>query len=327
MNVRDYEAERQERIEEQTEELLSRMLLNDQLRNIPTDPPLIDGLLYLNQVAVLYGPSGSGKTFLSVDLAMTVASKNRTMWNGHEVTPGDVLYVIAEGATGMSTRVDAWLEHYGDLGNLAWWLPEPVNMFDDEWADTLSMAAKRVDAKLIVIDTLARSIVGAEENSAKDMGLVVDNVHRLREATGACVLLVHHSGKSSTSGARGSSALRAGVDTEIEVEGDIHAMRVKNTKQKHAAEATATWLGFKPVLESGVLTMSANAPVGGMADTLDVLRELQIPGGVGFKVWKDAAGLTDGTMGRHLSKLIAGEYVINVGSDKVPKYLPADYEE
>jgi hypothetical protein len=39
----------------------------------------------------------------------------------------------------------------------------------------------------------------------------------IREATGAHVLFIHHSGKDASRGARGHSLLRAAVDTEIEV--------------------------------------------------------------------------------------------------------------
>jgi RecA-family ATPase len=48
---------------------------------------------------------------------------------------------------------------------------------------------------LVVIDTLARCMVGADENSARDMGEAIDALDRLRRAAGSCVLPVHHMGK------------------------------------------------------------------------------------------------------------------------------------
>jgi hypothetical protein len=85
---------------------------------------------------------------------------------------------------------------------------------------------------LVVVDTVARAMPGGSENDAQDMGRLVRGADRIKEQTGAAVLLIHHAGKDSTKGARGSSALRAAVDTEIEVtESDgVHIATI--TKQR-----------------------------------------------------------------------------------------------
>ena len=70
---------------------------------------------------------------------------------------------------------------------------------------------------LIVVDTLARTIGDGDENSAKDMSVFIQNLDAIRELTGAHVLVIHHSGKDADRGARGSSALRAAVDTELSI--------------------------------------------------------------------------------------------------------------
>jgi hypothetical protein len=71
--------------------------------------------------------------------------------------------------------------------------------------------------KLVVIDTLARALNGGNENAPEDMGSVIRAADRIREATGAHVVFVHHSGKDQAKGARGHSSLRAATDTEIEI--------------------------------------------------------------------------------------------------------------
>ena len=68
-----------------------------------------------------------------------------------------------------------------------------------------------------MIDTLARASGDADENSTKDMNRIVRNLDRLRDLTYAHVMLVHHTGKDTSKGARGSSVLRGAVDTEIEL--------------------------------------------------------------------------------------------------------------
>ncbi|MDH5579522.1 MAG: helicase RepA family protein, partial [Betaproteobacteria bacterium] len=86
---------------------------------------------------------------------------------------------------------------------------------------------------LIVVDTLAHAIKGGDENSAQDMGAITATVGELIRKTGACVLLVHHSGKNKTAGARGSSALLGAIDTQIEID----EKQIKVSKQRDGALA------------------------------------------------------------------------------------------
>jgi hypothetical protein len=66
------------------------------------------------------------------------------------------------------------------------------------------------------------------------MGALVRNCDRIREETGAHVMLVHHTGKDTAKGARGHSLLRAATDTEIEVkrESGSEIITAKVTKQR-----------------------------------------------------------------------------------------------
>ena len=70
---------------------------------------------------------------------------------------------------------------------------------------------------VIIVDTLARSMPGAEENSAKDMGQVIDGCAALGKATGCMVIVIAHAGKEAEKGVRGSTALRAAADFELSV--------------------------------------------------------------------------------------------------------------
>ena len=79
----------------------------------------------------------------------------------------------------------------------------------------------------VIIDTLARSMNGADENSTVDMNCLVARCDDIRTATGAAVHVIHHSGKDRTKGARGSGALRAAVDTEIEIEAGRMTVRTQ----------------------------------------------------------------------------------------------------
>jgi hypothetical protein len=102
---------------------------------------------------------------------------------------------------------------------------------------------------LVIIDTFARASVGLEENSASDVGKAIAKFDMVRRATGAGLIVVHHTGKGgSAGGARGSSALNGALDTELLVkEGEWwdtesdgvppgRPLELRVTKQKNAAE-------------------------------------------------------------------------------------------
>jgi hypothetical protein len=52
------------------------------------------------------------------------------------------------------------------------------------------------------------------------MGEYLDAINQIVKATGAFVLIIHHSGKNFSLGARGHSSLRAAVDTEMSIKAD-----------------------------------------------------------------------------------------------------------
>ena len=75
----------------------------------------------------------------------------------------------------------------------------------------------QVTPRLIVLDTLARNFGGGNENDTKDMNQFVTNVDAVRQAWGCTVLVVHHTGHNSTDRGRGSSALKAALDSEYQL--------------------------------------------------------------------------------------------------------------
>lgn len=191
-----------------------------------SNPNLIDDILDQHSFAVIYGPSNSGKTFLALSLAYHVAMGEP--WDGHAVSRGAVLYVVAEGSRGINKRIAALKRHYAPAGKPPLdIIPCPIDMRSSS-ADVKQIVQLAVEAAaahglqvvLIVIDTLSRALAGGDENASTDMGAFVMNVDKLRLATSATVLVVHHTGKNIANGARGWSGLRAAIDTEIEVGDD-----------------------------------------------------------------------------------------------------------
>lgn len=119
--------------------------------------------------------------------------------------------------------------------------------------------AHNLKPSLIVIDTLARCFVGGDENSAQDMGRLVQAITYLKRETGAAVLLLHHCGKpgdgySRKLSERGSSALRGAAESMIRLERvkKEHQIELVNEKQRDAAEFSPITLWLKPVTVMGM---------------------------------------------------------------------------
>lgn len=178
---------------------------------------IIKGVLPAASLGVIFGASGSGKTFLALDLSLSVA--RGIDWRAHRVQQGGVAYVVAEGAGGFRDRVEAYCRAH-DLDPAA--LPlrvladAPDLMLNADVKDLAAALKKCGPLSIIVMDTYAR-VMSGNENEAQDANKAIAHCALLHRLTGAMVVLVHHSGKDAARGARGSGALRAAADVEIEV--------------------------------------------------------------------------------------------------------------
>lgn len=183
-------------------------------------PPLVHGLLDQGAMSVLYGDSNTGKTFVAMDMGFQVAAGR--MWAGCKVEKTSVVYVAGEGSRGAVLRLRALHSRHptAEAGHGFHLLSQSVNLRNSN--EDLRQFVEAVRALgqpvgLIIFDTLSRAMAGGDENSSVDMGALVKNSDAIRAATGAHVMLVHHTGKDASKGARGHSLLRAATDTEIEV--------------------------------------------------------------------------------------------------------------
>jgi hypothetical protein len=216
----------------------------------------VDELLGVGSLSSIYGGSGSGKTFFALDLALAIARGGE--WCGRPVLRGIVLYAAGEGHQSVLLRLAAYRLHHftAQLRTLPFaTIPESINLLDPaKHVDAVVALAKQAESDwelptvLIVIDTLARSIAGGNENAPEVMGAAIQSADRLRELTGAHVLLVHHTGKNDSNGARGHSSLKAALDTEIEVTGLDGVRIAKVTKQRDFAIGTTFAFTLKPVV-------------------------------------------------------------------------------
>ena len=290
-----------------------------ELLRMPPPHWLVHDILPAGGLVGLYGQPGAGKSFLAIDLAMCVASGRP--WHGHEVLSGFVLYVSAEGGTGIGKRAQAWLSTLGvnphEL-NMAWLTESiPVSSTSEDMDVLFRRLNDEVEQNpaLVVIDTLARCFDG-DENLQEDMGRFIAGVDRLRREFTATVIVVHHT-RLDAERERGSTAFRGAADTMLSIarkRGD--SLILSCNKQKDAEEFADLSFELKvvPVTMRGVADTScaiADAKKSRESLLISLIRQSQEPISFGdLLALTTAAHMSPATMKRGLRELRENHQIV-----------------
>ena len=148
----------------------------------------------------------------------------------------------SEGTGGIAKRVEAYETHHKIK------LPPTFRIVTDMLSLFSSEAAVFAEAVIeaglnegvIVIDTLAQSAPGSDENSSAHMGLIISNAQLLQRMTNGLVVLIHHTGKDASRGARGHSSLYAALDAALEVKRTQGGLEWLSDKVKDGESGNAT---------------------------------------------------------------------------------------
>lgn len=296
-----------------------------------TEPtPLIDGILFMDSLAWLYGKPGSAKSFVALDWAGSVGTGRS--WFSRHAAQGSVLYLVAEGASGIPRRVRAWEEAAGIPMKNVTFLPVAVQLLNaiDRQALMLLVAEQR--PTLVVIDTQARVTVGADENSNGEMGKVVHVADAIRQAAGgACVLLVHHSGKNGLD-MRGASAFEGAATSIIKITREREYVEVHSDKQKDVENFETLRLRMVPIGQSIVLE-DRNTGSGAYeaskneALILTAMHECFETTSASANSLVEASGVPRASVYRALNTLVRRGLLVNIGTEKRALYaLPKDIQ-
>lgn len=249
----------------------------------PEHAHVIDDLITVGDKSILGGESQSGKSFLAIHMAMCIATS--MSFFGHKViTPGLVIYQAGEGGRGIKKRFRAWRQHFGIKRGAKipmYILQSKVDIHSAE-GDTSKLIAEvkgisqlyGMPVVALFIDTLAKASGMADENSGRDMGVVMANVDRIADAVPGChVCLVHHLNAGKTK-LRGHTSIYAGVDQVILVNKDPETKLRTAILDKQKDEADGINIQFElMVVEIGrraidgkPITSCVTLPLGGQLE-------------------------------------------------------------
>lgn len=184
----------------------------------------IKHILPADSVGLIFGAPGTFKSFIALDMALHIA--HGMPWLGKKTKKGSVIYLAAEGGTGLMKRIRAWHMTHG----MVWdgidfrVITVPVMLSSNAEAVVEAAKATGVTPSLIVVDTKSQTDEG-EENSSTDTANYFRQLGTCFRALWACtVLVIHHSGHSATERPRGSSAILGNVDFMFGVFRDAQQM-------------------------------------------------------------------------------------------------------
>jgi len=175
---------------------------------------VVPGLVVQGASTSLYSAPGQGKSLLAQDAALGLAVSGVLFGGAVEREP--VMYVDHENgeedfrararSLGLGPDSDWSLLHYSLLFH---WKPLDTAAGGAE----LTSEAMRLGVRLVVLDTLSKTIDG-DENSNDTFARFQRHTLRLLKRVGIGVLLLDHSGKDASRGTRGASAKLGNVDAQ-----------------------------------------------------------------------------------------------------------------
>lgn len=306
--ARTFEIERTEDDATAPTEPRYRLLTAQQLAELPEPEPLVAGVLARDTLAAIVAKYASFKSFVAMDLALCIATG--LDWHGHAVVQGNVAYIAVEGVQSLHRRVEAWriLNRLPDVGGV-YFLPTAVILNEARDLRDFLAAVEAMPAPpiAIIVDTLARTIKG-NESDTEDMNGYLLACTRLRESTGATVILVHHTGWEGTR-SRGSSSLPGALDTEITLVRDGDQVTITASKQKDGPEGLIATLEAVPVGKSLALRPVVPTCSELTRNERAALTVVQAADSLTSTEWMELTSLAKGSFHNARNRLLALAYV------------------
>jgi len=186
-----------------------RLLGMADLLAAPPRDYILKGWFAPGETSLIVGAKNARKSFIALHTGYAIAQGRPRVW-GRRCKQTAVLYVICEGIGGLSQRVKALHQKFGDCASF-YAIAQPLDLLRSSWEEgdlhDMIAEAKGIEAGVIFLDTVSRVMQGGNENAPEDMGAFAGNLAELAARTGAHVCGIHHGTKAEGTSSRGHSSL------------------------------------------------------------------------------------------------------------------------
>lgn len=222
-------------------------VIND--KTLPPSPIIGDGILLPQTLLLITGLPKAKKSMLAANLVIAIASGKSFSFFKIE-KPYKVLALSAEGGyfpnRDRFKTICSAINFSGD-GNVKVCFDSRIKLEDDNDYEELEDILEDFKPEVLVLDPLVK-FHHKDENSAQEMGIILERLRNIIEDHKLAIILVHHLGKSPQNGARGSSAILGEYDSSLTLTRIKDSNKVKVDFELRHAEAPSTkTILFNPI--------------------------------------------------------------------------------
>lgn len=197
---------------------------------LPAVPFYVEGWLPKPGKMILYGQAKAGKSYLCLQLARCLGAGEPFL--GVDIFTAKVLYVQFElGTSVLQKRMQSTGKNYN---NVVVGTSFAMKLDSMAGQQVLERAIREVHPNVVIVDPFYKTLRG-DENESGDVAKVLDFFDDMIEAYECSFVIVHHTGKDITRGARGSSVLEDWADGLIEVKRTKEGVKITPKLLRHSA--------------------------------------------------------------------------------------------
>lgn len=237
--------------------------------DLTQEPPpvrwLVEGFVCRGDIHLLIGEPGIGKSWITMALAVAVASGDANFLGHRIVEHGKVLYIDEENPE------DLVYDRFSKLGldrstaRQIRYLSNAGIRLDKSDSDALVEEALDFEPSLVVLDSLTRFHTEDENHAGAMAALFNGAIKPLARETGAAVVLIHHANKSDSNSSykrsRGSGDITASADSGFDVrETGENSLVMATFKSRRKAQGDAIYMTIQDVADGKVKIVGGDAP-------------------------------------------------------------------